>query len=125
MDIIGRRNGIALGLALGVAGSGLVIVAVNQDVLFLMLIGIGVYSYGRLVLDQEWPAGFATTTVLIMTGIILNALFLGIIGGLTLLIGGIGVANIMYAVVKQRTHAIGCPTDPNHLRRVSYNGPVR
>ena len=33
--------------------------------------------------------------------------FLGIIGGLTLLVGGIGVANIMYAVVKEGTHEIG------------------
>jgi putative ABC transport system permease protein len=33
--------------------------------------------------------------------------FLGIIGGLTLLIGGIGVANIMYAVVKEKTREIG------------------
>ncbi|HPR62997.1 MAG TPA: ABC transporter permease [Thermoanaerobaculia bacterium] len=34
-------------------------------------------------------------------------IFLGIIGGLTLLIGGIGVANIMFAVVKRRTKEIG------------------
>ena len=34
-------------------------------------------------------------------------LFLGIIGALTLLIGGVGVANIMYAVVKERTREIG------------------
>jgi putative ABC transport system permease protein len=34
-------------------------------------------------------------------------LFLGIIGGLTLFVGGIGVANIMYAVVKERTKEIG------------------
>jgi putative ABC transport system permease protein len=34
-------------------------------------------------------------------------LFLGIIGALTLLVGGIGVANIMYAVVKERTREIG------------------
>ena len=34
-------------------------------------------------------------------------IFLGIIGGLTLLIGGVGVANIMYAVVKERTREIG------------------
>jgi putative ABC transport system permease protein len=33
--------------------------------------------------------------------------FLGIIGALTLLIGGIGVANIMYAVVKEKTREIG------------------
>ena len=34
-------------------------------------------------------------------------IFLGIIGGLTLLIAGVGVANIMYAVVKQRTIEFG------------------
>ena len=34
-------------------------------------------------------------------------MFLGIVGALTLLIGGVGVANIMYAVVKERTREIG------------------
>jgi putative ABC transport system permease protein len=34
-------------------------------------------------------------------------LFLGIVGGLTLLIGGVGVANIMFAVIKERTREIG------------------
>ncbi|MBM3319403.1 MAG: ABC transporter permease [Candidatus Eisenbacteria bacterium] len=46
----------------------------------------------------------ARTFLKVMFGI---EVFLGIIGGLTLLIGGIGVANIMYAAVKQRTQAIG------------------
>lgn len=34
-------------------------------------------------------------------------IFLGIIGAMTLTVGGIGVANIMYAVVKERTREIG------------------
>ena len=44
------------------------------------------------------------TTRKILLGI---QIFLGIIGGLTLLIGGVGVANIMYATVKERTREIG------------------
>jgi putative ABC transport system permease protein len=44
----------------------------------------------------------------IMTNIMLGIqLFLGVIGGLTLMIGGVGVANIMYATVKERTREIG------------------
>jgi putative ABC transport system permease protein len=34
-------------------------------------------------------------------------MFLGVIGALTLLVGGMGVANIMYAVVRERTREIG------------------
>jgi putative ABC transport system permease protein len=34
-------------------------------------------------------------------------IFLGIIGALTLFVGGMGVANIMYAVVRERTREIG------------------
>ena len=40
----------------------------------------------------------------ISTGI---QMFLGVIGALTLMVGGIGVANIMYAVVRERTREIG------------------
>lgn len=38
------------------------------------------YILGRIFFDDFWPAGFATTTVLILFGISLNALFLGVIG---------------------------------------------
>ena len=40
----------------------------------------------------------------VFTGI---EIFLGIIGALTLLVAGIGVANIMYVIVKERTREIG------------------
>lgn len=40
----------------------------------------GGYILAWLVSPDAWPAGFATTTVLILFGISLNALFLGIIG---------------------------------------------
>lgn len=38
------------------------------------------YLFGRLFFGMEWPEGFATTTILILFGISLNAVFLGIIG---------------------------------------------
>lgn len=44
------------------------------------------------------------TTQNIVLGI---QLFLGLIGALTLIVGGVGVANIMVAVIKERTHEIG------------------
>jgi putative ABC transport system permease protein len=54
---------------------------------------------------QTWDmVKSAKTTGNISIGI---QLFLGIVGALTLLIGGVGVANIMYAVVKERTREIG------------------
>ncbi|MEA2490193.1 MAG: putative transport system permease protein [Acidobacteriota bacterium] len=43
-------------------------------------------------------------TYMLLVGI---QMFLGIVGALTLIIGGVGVANIMYAVVKERTREIG------------------
>jgi putative ABC transport system permease protein len=44
----------------------------------------------------------------VMRNILLGIqIFLGVIGGLTLMIGGVGVANIMYATVKERTREIG------------------
>jgi len=50
-------------------------------------------------------------------------MFLGIIGGLTLIVGGIGVANIMYAVVKDRTREIGVKMAIG-ARRGWVTGPI-
>ena len=47
MDMIGRRNGIALGLLLGLAGAGLVIMAANQSLLLLMLAGMVLMGFGN------------------------------------------------------------------------------
>jgi len=44
-------------------------------------------------------------------------LFLGVIGGFTLAIGGIGVANIMYIVVRERTREIGVKRSLGATRR--------
>lgn len=38
------------------------------------------YLIGGLVSGEGWPSGFATTTVLLLLGLSLNAIFLGIIG---------------------------------------------
>ncbi|MBI5641245.1 MAG: glycosyltransferase family 2 protein [Nitrospirae bacterium] len=46
----------------------------------LTFLGIIVYLAGRAFFGRDWPAGFATTTVLILLTLSLNALFLGIIG---------------------------------------------
>ena len=50
-------------------------------------------------------------------------IFLGIIGGLTMIIGGVGVANIMYAVVQHRTKEIGVQMAMG-ARRSYVLGPV-
>ncbi len=45
-------------------------------------------------------------------------IFLGLMGGLTLLIGAVGVTNLMYATVKQRTREIGIKLAIGARRRV-------
>lgn len=39
-----------------------------------------VYLVGRVLLGQHWPAGFATTTILLLMSISINAIFMGILG---------------------------------------------
>jgi dolichol-phosphate mannosyltransferase len=46
----------------------------------VMMLGMIGYALSRLIFGHDWPAGFATTTVLLLLGITLNGLFLGIIG---------------------------------------------
>jgi dolichol-phosphate mannosyltransferase len=46
----------------------------------LTLLGILWFAVGRYAFGRDWPAGFATTTVLILFSITLNAFFLGILG---------------------------------------------
>lgn len=38
------------------------------------------YIIGSLVFRQDWPAGFATTTILLLISISMNAIFMGILG---------------------------------------------
>ena len=46
----------------------------------LTLILTFVYLVGRLLFGQDWPAGFATTTMLLLMSIAMNAIFMGILG---------------------------------------------
>ncbi|AKT37132.1 glycosyltransferase family 2 protein [Chondromyces crocatus] len=46
----------------------------------ITLLGVIGYIVGRILFGANWPIGFATTTVLILLSLSLNALFLGIIG---------------------------------------------
>ena len=46
----------------------------------ITFLALFVYLFGRILFNLEWPPGFATTTVLILASLSLNALFLGIIG---------------------------------------------
>lgn len=46
----------------------------------LTFLGVVGYLVGRLLFGADWPVGFATTTILILLSLSLNALFLGIIG---------------------------------------------
>jgi len=48
-------------------------------------------------------------------------IFLGIVGGMTLLIAGVGVANIMYVVVRERTREIGIKMATGAKRRHIMN----
>jgi glycosyltransferase involved in cell wall biosynthesis len=51
--------------------------------ILIALITVGMilfYSVAGLFFAHDWPAGFATTTILLLFGISLNAIFLGIIG---------------------------------------------
>ncbi|AUW57395.1 glycosyltransferase [Sphingobium sp. SCG-1] len=63
-SLVPLRMASAVGLTVGVS---------------TMILIVG-YLIGRLLFGQHWPAGFATTTMLLLLGITLNALFLGIIG---------------------------------------------
>lgn len=49
-------------------------------VALLTFLGVVAFVVGRFFFGQEWPAGFALTTVLILLSLSVNALFLGIVG---------------------------------------------
>lgn len=53
---------------------------VGLTVVLLIFLGLLVVLIGHFIFGHTWPPGYASTIVLVMLGISLNALFLGIIG---------------------------------------------
>ena len=99
MDMIGRRNGIALGLLLGLAGAGLVIMAANQSLLLLMLAGMVLMGFGNAAMmlgrfaaaevNPPVKRGAAISNVVLggTVGAIFGPLLVGPMGQLALRLG--------------------------------------
>lgn len=69
-----------------------------------------VYLIGWLLVGQDWPKGFATTTLLLLLAISLNAMFLGIIGE---------YVGRIFMQSKRRPHVVveeALNAEPRHLR---------
>jgi len=132
MDIIGRRNGIALGLVLGVAGAGMVILAVNQSLLLLMLVGMTLLGFaqaamllGRFAAAEVNPPlkrGSAISNVVLggAVGAIVGPLLVGPMGKFALSIGmnelaGAYIAGFVLFGIASVIITIGLRPDPRDL----------
>jgi len=99
MDRIGRRNGITLGLLLGIAGLGLVVLAANQSLLPIMLAGMVLVGFaqsavllGRFAAAEVNPPekrGAAISNVVVggTVGAIFGPLLVGPMGEFSLRLG--------------------------------------
>ena len=132
MDKFGRRNMIALGLVLGVAGSGLVVVAVNQSVLLLMLVGMALVGFaqsavllGRFAAAEVHPPekrGAAISNVVLggTFGAIFGPLLVGPMGKFSLRIGmdelaGAYIAGLVLFGIASVIISIGLRPDPREV----------
>ena len=97
----------------------------QMDEVLKEVIGILGAKYGFDPEDKRALGKWNTVESFEVTSNILMGIqiFLGIIGALTLIIGGVGVANIMYAVVKERTKEIGIKMALG-ARRGWITGPI-
>ncbi|MGD8402412.1 MAG: MFS transporter [Anaerolineales bacterium] len=132
MDTIGRRNGIAFGLLLGVAGAGMVVLAVNQSLLILMLIGMTLLGFaqaamllGRFAAAEVNPPlrrGSAISNVVLggAVGAIVGPLLVGPMGKFALRIGmnelaGAYIAGLILFGIASVIISIGLRPDPRDL----------
>jgi MFS family permease len=132
MDKIGRRKGIALGLILGIAGSGLVILATNQSLLLVMLVGMALLGFaqaavllGRFAAAEVNPPekrGGAISNVVLggTVGAIFGPLLVGPLGALSLRLGlgelsGAYIAGLALFGVASVIIFIGLRPDPRDV----------
>jgi MFS family permease len=134
MDIVGRRNGIALGLLLGVAGSGIVVVSANQSLLILMYPGMVLMGFGNAaVLLGRFSAaevnppekrGAAISNVVLggTAGAIFGPLLVGPMGALSLRLGmdelaGPYIAGLVLFGIASVIIFVGLRPDPRDVGR--------
>ena len=132
MDRIGRRNGIALGLLLGIAGSGLVVLAVNQSLLPIMLVGMVLVGFaqsavllGRFAAAEVNPPekrGAAISNVVLggTVGAIFGPLLVGPMGTFALRLGldeltGAYIASMVLFGIASAIIFIGLRPDPRDV----------
>jgi MFS family permease len=134
MDIVGRRNGIALGLLLGVTGSGIVVVSANQSLLALMYPGMVLMGFGNAaVLLGRFSAaevnppekrGAAISNVVLggTAGAIFGPLLVGPMGTLALRLGmdelaGAYIASLVLFGIAAAIIFVGLRPDPRDVGR--------
>ena len=132
MDMIGRRNGIALGLLSGVAGAGFVVVAANRSLLPLMLVGMVLMGFGNaaVVLGRFAAAevnppekrGVAISNVVLggTAGAIFGPLLVGPLGELSLRLGldelsGAYIASLVLFGIAAVIVFLGLRPDPREV----------
>ena len=132
MEKIGRRNGISLGLFLGVIGAGFVVSATNQNLLLLMLAGMVFLGFsqsamllGRFAAAEVNPPkkrGSAIANVVLggTFGAIFGPLLVGPMGSSALRLGmdelsGAYIANLILLAIAAFIIFIGLRPDPREV----------
>jgi MFS family permease len=134
MDLIGRRNGIGLGLLLGATGAGIVVAAANQSLLWLMYPGMALMGFGNAaVLLGRFAAaevnppekrGAAISNVVLggTVGAIFGPLLVGPMGSFALRLGmdelaGAYIAGLFLFMIAAVIIFIGLRPDPRDVGR--------
>jgi MFS family permease len=132
MDIIGRRNGIGLGLVLGLIGAGLVALAANLSLLLLMLLGMTLMGFGNAAMllgrfsaaevNPPEKRGAAISNVVLggTVGAIFGPLLVGPMGELALRFGmdelaGAYIASLVLFGIASVVIFLGLRPDPRDV----------